>query len=122
MRIELRQTGSNDDLGEQQCCICRGRFYLGAATCFAISERSNILWGEVCPACIERGPEYIQCVFDRKACWSRMSARIDTETAEEGVSDCPTLDEILTAEAFYERPMFETGEEFGRALARGEID
>lgn len=52
MRITLQQTGSGADLGDQQCCIFRSCFYLGPVTCWAISEKSNILWGEVCPRCL----------------------------------------------------------------------
>jgi hypothetical protein len=50
-----------------------------------------------------------------------MTAEQEEQAANEGVEDCPTLDEVLAAEAFYERPMFETGEEYEDALRRGEI-
>lgn len=43
------------------------------------------------------------------------------KAAEEGIIDCPTIEEVLAAEAFYERPMFETGEEYMEALGRGDI-
>lgn len=122
MRITLQQTGSDADLGDGQCCICKPEFYLGPATCWAISEKSNILWGEVCPACIEGGPEKIQRWLDVNAWGKRISAEQATEAAEEGITDCPTLDEVLAAEAFYERPMFRTAEEYDDALSRGEID
>jgi hypothetical protein len=121
MRITLQQTASRDDLGALRCCICRCTFHLGPATCWAIDE-SNVLWGEVCPSCIERGPEHIEFVLKHHAWWARIIAEQETSAAEEGITDCPTLDEILVAESYYERPMFETGAEYMAALERGEID
>jgi hypothetical protein len=122
MRLTLHQTGSNDDLGEDACAICSSGFYLGPVTCFAITERSRILLGAVCPACLEAGSSYIQERLHAKARWSRLASEIDTDIAEEGVSDIPTLDELLAAEAYYERPMFETWEEYDEAVRRGEIE
>ncbi len=121
MRITLNQTGSNDDMQEQHCCICSGRFYLGPATCFAYSDNGRCLWGEVCPRCIAGGPEEIQRRLDMKARWARLTAEQEEQAADEGVEDCPTLDEVLAAETFYGRPMFKTGEEYEDALRRGEI-
>ncbi len=101
MRITLHQTGSDADLGEQGCCICKQRFHLGPASCLAFSGPApEVLWGEVCPACIERGQDYIQATLDWKAGWTRMAAQQQTVAAEEGISDCPTLDEVLAADAF----------------------
>lgn len=122
MRIKLQQTGSDVDLGELRCCICRRGFYLGPVTCWAISEGSKVLWGEVCPACIEEGPERMQHRLEMRAWLARETAEQNTEAAEEGISDVPTLDELLAAETFYERPMFRTPQEFEDALSRGEID
>lgn len=121
MRITLQQTGSNEDLGRARCCLCHRNFHLGPVTCCAISEESNILWGEVCPSCIERGPRHIQRRLDLEAMWAQGDAHQRTETAEEGVTDCPTLDEVLAAESFYEQPMYKTGQEYEDALSRGEI-
>lgn len=121
MRITLQQTGIAGDIGEMECCICRRSFYLGTAMCWAIDE-SNVLWGHVCPACIERGPEHIQKECEFRAWSLRMQAEQATKSAEEGISDCPTLDELLAAETFYERAMFETTEEYMDALERGEIE
>ncbi len=116
MRITLQQTGSKDDLGEAQCCICRQRFHLGPASCLAISEKSNILMGEVCPACVEAGASLIEERLELRARWSVLAAHQDAEIAEEGITDCPTLDELLAAESFYGTPMFETHQEFDDAL------
>lgn len=102
-----------------RCCLCKQRFYLGAATCWAISEGSNILWGEVCPSYIERGPARMQWCLDRKAAFSRVQAMHDEEAAAEGIGDCPTLDEFLIAEAYYATPRFETQVRDGRGIRRG---
>jgi hypothetical protein len=120
VRITLQQTGSKDDLGQARCCICPRRFYLGPATCFAISEK-NILMGEVCPSCVERGAAYIEDQLEAKARWSALIAEQAAEIAEEGITDCPALDEFLAAESFYGVPMFETGQEYEDALCRGEV-
>jgi hypothetical protein len=122
VRITLQQTGSKDDLGQAQCCICRQRFHLGPASCLAISEKSNILMGEVCPACVEGGAGHIEEHLELRARWSVLAARQNREIADEGITDCPTLDELLAAESFYGTPMFETHEEFDAALRRGEIE
>jgi len=127
MRITIHQTGSDADLREQRCCVCRQRFYLGPASCLLFSgcdsgRGKEVLWGEVCPACIEGGPDHIQGWLDGRARWSRMIAEQETEAAEEGITDCPTLDEVLAAESYYERPMFRTGQEYEDALSRGEVD
>lgn len=112
---------------EQRCCICRGRFHLGPVSCFAYQDDGRVLWGEVCPRCIAGGPGEIQDQLDRKARWARLGAEQDEQAADEGVEDCPTIDEVLAAEAFYERPTFETSQEYDDALraseaTRGEID
>lgn len=49
-----------------------------------------------------------------------MAAEQQTVAADEGITDCPTLDEVLAAETFYERPMFRTAQEFDDAVAKGE--
>lgn len=121
MRITLQQTGSKDDMGKLQCCICSQFFYLGPVTCWALAEVSNIHWGDVCPVCIQRGAEYIQRRLDHEAWSARMEADQAEKAAAEGIADCPTVDEFLAAEAFYERPMFESGEEYVEALERGEV-
>ena len=122
MRITVHQTGSDADLGEQHCCICRQRFHLGPVSCLAFNGPApEVLWGEVCSACVQGGPDYIQRWLDSFAWSARMSAAQKTEAAEEGISDCPTLEEVLVAEAFYERPMFRTPEEYDAAISRGEI-
>lgn len=122
MRITLQQTGIQEDIGEMGCCICKQTFYQGPAMCWAISENDNVLWGHVCPLCIERGSAHIQHVLDHDAWWSRMTAEQKTNAAEEGITDCPTLDEVLAAEVFYERAAYETADEYMDALERGEIE
>ena len=107
MRLYIEQTESIEDLGEQRCCLCRGRFYLGPASCLASSDNGLIVWGEVCPRCIADGPEEIQRQLDSRAKWARWKAEQETEAAAEGVGDCPTVDELLAAEVLYEHPIYE---------------
>ncbi len=120
MIITLQQTASNDDSGEMKCYLCAEKFYVGAVTCWAVGE-DNTLLGDVCPKCLQRGPEHIQELLDSKAFWSRLEAEEAERIAAEGISDCPTLDELLTAEAYYVTPRYETGEESEEALDRGEV-
>lgn len=121
MRIVLTQTGSKDDLGPVTCCFRRRRFPLGPATCWALSEKSNILMGEVCPACVEGGASGMEDRLERRAMWSALGAQQDAEIAEEGITDCPTVDELLAAEHFYGVPMFETAKEYDDAVGRGDV-
>lgn len=121
MRIVLTQTGSKDDLGPVVCCFCRQRFPLGPATCWALTDRSNILMGEVCPACVEAGAAAMETRLERNAIWSEMAANQDREIADEGVQDCPTLDQFLAAETFYGTPMFDTWREYDDAVKRGDV-
>ena len=122
MRITIEQTGSDDDMRQQRCCLCPGRFYLGPASCLAYSEDGLICWGEVCPRCIAGGPEEIQRQLDMRARWARWKAEQETEAAEEGVEDCPTIDELLAAEAFYERARFRSAKEYDDSLNGGEFE
>jgi hypothetical protein len=121
MKIVLTQTGSKDDLGPVGCCFCRRRFHLGPATCWAISEKSNILMGEVCPVCVEAGAARMEDRLERRAMWSALEAEQDAEIAEEGITDLPTVDELLAAETFYGGPMFETAKEYDDAVGRGDV-
>ena len=111
MKVELRQTASNDDQVEAKCYLCGLLFYVGAATCWAISE-SNVLLGDVCPKCLQHGLEYMQKLLERNARFSRMQAELDEEIAAEGISDASSLDEFLAAEAFYVTPGFKTGGQY----------
>jgi len=120
VRITLQQTGSKDDMEQQSCCICASHFQLGPASCLAITE-TGILMGEVCPACVEAGARHIEGWMERRARWTAFGARQDAQIADEGVTDCPTVDELLAAESFYGGPMFETHEEFDDAVRRGEV-
>lgn len=119
MKVELRQTASNHDSGEMRCYTCEELFYVGAVTCWAVGE-DNTLMGDVCPLCLQRGSEHMQELLDSKAWWSSLEADQDERIAAEGISDCPTLDELLAAEAYYVTPRFGTGEEYEEARNRGE--
>lgn len=84
---------------ERDCGICRNVFWLGEATAWAITD-SNILLGEVCPACLE-GASHIEAKLDERARWSRMVAAEDEGIASEGVRDLAGVDDLLVAETFY---------------------
>ena len=100
MRIEISRTRDDQTPGERDCAICRDVFYLGEATAWAISD-TNVLLGEVCPACLERGSEYIEGKLEDRARLSRAIADEDEWIASEGVEDLPSVDELFAAESFY---------------------
>lgn len=102
MRIEISRTRDDQPPGERGCAICRDVFYLGEATAWAISD-ANVLLGEVCPACLERGAEYIEDKLENRARLSRAIADEDERIAGEGVEDLPSVDQLLAAEVFYRR-------------------
>jgi hypothetical protein len=112
MRIELGRTLCGVDIGEQRCAICRRRFWLGPATAFAICD-DDVLLGEVCPACLEGGPEYMERTLAAWARLARLSADEQEKFAEEGFDEeeVPTLDEYLMAERVYQTPLFQSAEE-----------
>jgi hypothetical protein len=110
MRIVLKRTLSNDDMGEMYCGICSGGFWLGACTADAVSER-NVHLGHVCPSCVERGVEHMKAELEERA---RRSARIaaeDAEHAAEGFTEVPALEEFLMLEKVYQAPRYRTGQE-----------
>ena len=100
MRVEISRTRDDQIPRERDCAICRDVFYLGEATAWAISD-ANVLLGEVCPACLERGAEYIEGKLEDRAHLSRAIADEDERIATEGVKDLPTVDALLVAETFY---------------------
>ena len=116
MRVEVTWTACREHVGDQPCANCGGRFWLAAATAYAVSDR-GILLGEVCPACIAAGPEHMATELERRARWSRMVAAQDEEFASESFEECPTLDEFLALEAALGAPLFATIEEAEAEMA-----
>jgi len=100
MRVFLAPTREYQEPGEIQCSFCKERFPLGEATLWAVSE-SNILLGEVCPACVSAGAGYIQEILDRRAYFSHAIADEAEGIALEEVMDLPSVDALLVAESFY---------------------
>jgi hypothetical protein len=91
VRIVLKRTLSADDLGEGPCSICKRKFCLGPVTAWAISD-SEILLGEICPACLEGGTERMERELRWRAYWSRQTADQDERLAAEGFAmSCPRL-------------------------------
>ncbi len=100
MQIKLMRTRDWQDPGEEECSICGERFYLGEVTPVAASD-AEIEIGEVCPACIEAGPEELQRRLDARAEFDRRQADESERFASEGVDYMPTTDELLLAEDLY---------------------
>jgi hypothetical protein len=118
MRIVLERTLLAGDVGEQRCAICRLKFWLGAATAFAVSDTDTLL-GETCPSCIERGAEHMAAELQSRARWSRWVAEMDEVLAEEGFDELPTVAEYRMLETVYGTARYRDGEEAEAALARG---
>ena len=110
MRIEVVWTLVPAHTGDQPCAICRKRFWLGAAAALAISD-SDVLLGNVCPACLHAGPEHMADELEQRARWRRLQAKEDESVAAEPFGDCPTLDEFLALEAALGSPLHATVEE-----------
>jgi hypothetical protein len=110
LRIVLERTLIAGDVGEQRCAICRRKFWLGAATAFAISD-TDMLLGETCPRCIERGAEHMEAELQSRARWSRWVADADEVLADEGFDGPPTVEEYLMLEKVYGTALYRDCEE-----------
>jgi hypothetical protein len=75
MRIVLKRTLLDSDVGEQRCSICRRKFWLGPVSAFAISD-TDILLGETCPTCLAGGAEGMEGQLRERARWSRITAAL----------------------------------------------
>jgi hypothetical protein len=120
MRIVLKRTLTDQDIGAQRCVICQGKFWLGPVTAFAISD-TDILLGETCTACLEGGAERMEDELSWRARWSRITADQDERLAAEGFGSeaTPTLDEYLTLEKVYRTPLYRDWVEADAAIEAG---
>jgi hypothetical protein len=118
VRIALKRTLTDGDIGEQRCAICKRKFWLGPVTAFAVSD-TDILLGETCPACLEGGAEGLEAALNERAKWSRSIATQDERLASEGFDEPPTLEEYLTLEKVYRTPLYRTCAEADAAIAAG---
>jgi hypothetical protein len=98
MRVEVAWTPEADYGRDLPCGVCGERFWIGPALAVAVTD-GGVLMGEVCPVCLEGGPERMTRELERRAAWSRMQAEEAEEAASEPFGDCPTLDEFLALEA-----------------------
>jgi hypothetical protein len=120
LKVVLMRTLSGDDVGQQRCAICKRAFLLGAATAWVLSE-TGLPVGEVCPSCLESGPEEISARLAQRAAWWRRIAEAEQDLAdEEWVGECPTPEELQMLEKVYATPLYRTMEEAEAAIARGE--
>lgn len=118
MRIVLERTLIAGDVGEQRCAICQRKFWLGAATAFAISD-TDMLLGETCPSCIERGAEHMEDELQSRARWSRWVADADEDLADEGFDDPPSVEEYFLLEKIYGTALYRDCAEAEAAQRRG---
>jgi hypothetical protein len=118
VRIVLKRTLTVEDVGEQRCAICCGKFWLGSVSAFAISD-TDILLGETCPACLAGGAEGMEDQLRSRARWSRITAAQDERLASEGFDEPPTLDEYLMLERVYGSPLYRDCAEADAAIKAG---
>lgn len=100
MRIKILRTRDWQEPSDVKCVFCAQVFPLGEVSPVAVSE-DDIELGEVCLACVSAGEDHIQAILDKRARWSRAVADQDERIASEGVTDLPSVDELLAAENFY---------------------
>ncbi len=74
MQIEVYQVLTPDDLGEGRCCACCRSFSRSVVEIHLLTDYRLDL-GELCPACLERGPEHIQRKIDERAEVARRTAK-----------------------------------------------
>jgi len=61
--------------------------------------------GELCPACLERGPEHIERWTRYRAQLAREEANEMERAASESVEDCPGIEEYRMLEQAVGRPL-----------------
>ena len=105
MRIKLEAIAEQDRSDRDGACwLCGRRFAIGSVACLAYSDDGKFEVGPTCPACLEEGPEGMQEYLDFEARWSRLAAAHAEEMAAEGVTEAPTVEELLEMERAHEAP------------------
>src|SRR5215218_10889932 len=92
MLVELHRMATPEDLGEGWCCACGQTFERSVVEAHLYTE-DRVTLGELCPACLSRGPEHIERRIAEQAQWARMEADEMERAASETVDECPTLEE-----------------------------
>lgn len=114
MQVEVWQVLTPDDLGKGGCCACGLVYGRSVAEIHLLTDNRMDL-GEVCPACLERGPEYIQRKIDERAEAARRTAEELERAASEYVEDCPSVEEYRLLEQAIGRPRYGSFEEADKA-------
>jgi len=108
MKIQL---AGNNFGGDWTCSVCGQEFQLDMVTAIAYDDDGDRI-GDVCPACLEAGPEgmpermrgHAEALRERASNLRAMADWMDQE-ADRGLIEAPTLGEWRTAvnEAYAER-------------------
>jgi len=124
MRIELSWTVCASDLRATLCCVCRRRFERGVIEADLISGSDRLHLGEVCPACLARGAEYVERRMQSNLRFSIMLSEtqiyMEKRAVEEDLEVCPSWEEYRVFEAGCGGPRYATAEEADAAWERGE--
>jgi hypothetical protein len=115
MRVEVWQVLTPDDLREGKCCVCWLRFQRSVAQVSLLTDARMEL-GEVCLACLERGPEHIERRICEQAELARITAEEMERAASESVEDCPSVEEYRMLERAICKPRYGSFEEADRAM------
>jgi hypothetical protein len=99
VRIKLETIPEQDRSDSDGACwLCGRRFVIGSVACLAYSDDGKLEVGPTCPACLEEGPEGMQEHLDLEALWTRLVADQAEEMAAEGLTEAPTVEELLEME------------------------
>ena len=105
MRIKLETIAEQDrSASAAGCWLCGRRFVIGSVACLAYTEDDKYEVGPTCPACLEEGPGGMQEHLDFEARWTRFVAAHAEEMAAEGITEAPTVEELLEMERAHEAP------------------
>ena len=105
MRIKLETIPEQDrSHSDAACWLCGRRFAIGSVACVAYSDDGKLEVGLTCPACLEAGPGGMQEYLDFEARWTRFVADRAEEMAAEGITEAPTVEELLEMERAHGAP------------------
>lgn len=104
MRISIRRTLSGGDVGcTTKSEMCGGHFVLGNATAWAVRDDGTPI-GEVCPRCLDRGPESMMLSLEMRAVGTRRMADALERWVDEGLGEVPGSDELRMLDKVYGSP------------------
>ncbi len=114
MQVEVWQVATPNDLGKGACCAC-GLVYERSVAEIHLLTDYRLDLGELCPACLERGPEHIERRIQERAEWARRTAEELERAASEYVEDCLSIEDYRMLERATGRPRYGSLEEADRA-------